>query len=307
MDRSVPRLLATALFCLAVIPATAYPADADSLFNDQKWEEAAAAYREIVRGDPSNGQAWLRLGVSLRRAQRPGEALEALLAAEKAGVSGANLHASMALAHAALGNLDATLSSLRSAAEEGLPVDFLESNPDLAEAREDPRFQGVIDAARRRANPCLHDQRYGAFDFWVGEWDVYSGDRLVGTNVIQKILQGCLVFENWTNGRGVSGKSFNYYDPGSGTWRQNWVSETGAIVRYEGNVRDGAMHYEGERIDAGGRVELARVTLSPLESGNVRHLIEHSSDGGKTWFDWFDAVYVPMGSPPPASSGEDAE
>ena len=133
----------------------------------------------------------------------------------------------------------------------------------------------------------------------MGEWDVYSGDNQVGTNVIEQILGECVLLENWSAAAGGTGKSFNYWDPQAGKWRQNWVSSGGGIVRYEGNVKDGAMHYQGENIDAQGVVKLARVTLTPTEEGRVRHVIEHSQDQGKSWYVAFDAIYVPKGTAPP--------
>ena len=35
------------------------------------------------------------------------------------------------------------------------------------------------------------------------------------------------------------------------------------------------------------------MTLSLEEDGNVRQIIEHSKDGGQTWYNWFEGIYVP--------------
>src|SRR6478672_389646 len=46
---------------------------------------------------------------------------------------------------------------------------------------------------------------YRQFDFWVGRWDVFSGENLVGTNDVKSRVDGCVVEENWTSasfGRG---------------------------------------------------------------------------------------------------------
>ena len=98
--------------------------------------------------------------------------------------------------------------------------------------------------------------------------------------------------ESWTSANGNTGRSLNYFDPKSGTWKQNWVSDKGGIVRYEGSVKDGAMHFSGESINPKGEAEIARVTLRPLSDDRVHHLIEHSKDGGKTWYTYFDGKYV---------------
>lgn len=80
---------------------------------------------------------------------------------------------------------------------------------------------------------------------------------------------------------------------------QQWVADNGSVVWYEGEVRDGAMHYTGEQISAKGNKTLARVLLQPQPDGTVRHRIENSTDGGKTWSSGFDAIYRRAGQAPP--------
>jgi len=46
---------------------------------------------------------------------------------------------------------------------------------------------------------------------------------------------------------------------------------------------------------------LHRTTLTPLDGGHVRQLIEESTDDGATWAVEFDAIYVPRGEAPPDS------
>ena len=96
----------------------------------------------------------------------------------------------------------------------------------------------------------------------------------------------------WTPARGGRGKSFAYLDPATNTWKQNWVSDDGTIVRYEGTFEDGAMHFSGENLRADGSRKPARVTRDPMPDGRAHHPIEHSPDGGATWTSAFDAVYV---------------
>ena len=85
----------------------------------------------------------------------------------------------------------------------------------------------------------------------------------------------------------------NYWDPESRAWRQNWVADSGYIIRYEGEFRDGAMHLEGRNIQIDGTVETSRMTWTPREDGTVRQLIEQSRDDGLTWYVWFDGIYSP--------------
>ena len=48
---------------------------------------------------------------------------------------------------------------------------------------------------------CETMKGFNDFDFWLGEWDVYSNDEKrtpQGTNSITRHHQNCLIMENWT-------------------------------------------------------------------------------------------------------------
>lgn len=47
--------------------------------------------------------------------------------------------------------------------------------------------------------PCCKDD-YAAFDFWVGEWDVYDLEgNVLGYSRIEKSDRNCILFEKWTS------------------------------------------------------------------------------------------------------------
>ena len=44
---------------------------------------------------------------------------------------------------------------------------------------------------------------YRQFDFWIGDWDVFSPDgKLAGHNRVESIEGGCGIQENWTGAGG---------------------------------------------------------------------------------------------------------
>lgn len=289
------RTLVTALvlLCASAVGGQSVSENAAKLLADGQWEPAAAAYRQILAAEPKNADAWFSLGLAERNRKRYPEAAAAFQNALDNGYDKSRGYAALGFAKALGGDRDAAFAALSTSVAEGLPPQVLDTHPAMASLQGDPRLAALKAQAEARAHPCANDARYRAFDFWVGDWDVFSGTQQIGHNRIEKMLDGCLLMESWTDGYGNSGKSMNYYDPASGRWRQNWVDENGGVVTYEGEIREGGMRYSGENLRADGRRSLARVRLTPQSDGTVRHVIETSTDGGKTWSNSFDAVYRP--------------
>jgi hypothetical protein len=140
--------------------------------------------------------------------------------------------------------------------------------------------------------PCSEPE-YRQFDFWVGDWDVWTPKgNLAGTNRIDRILGGCVLQENWKGARGLTGYSFNTYDPGDQKWHQTWVDDQGTLLLLSGEFKDGKMVLSGATPARGtAKAALQRITWSPLPDGSVRQLWESSEDGGKTWTVAFDGNY----------------
>lgn len=148
-----------------------------------------------------------------------------------------------------------------------------------------------------KANPC-NQTIYHAFDFWVGNWDVYGDAKksgpLLGTNRITKSQNGCLITEHWTSAKGTTGTSMNFYDGTQDKWVQHWVSEGGISISYSGGLVDDAMVLTGKIFYAGKDEQPIRDfkgTWTPLDNGVVRQHFEESIDGGKTWQPWFTGYY----------------
>ena len=143
---------------------------------------------------------------------------------------------------------------------------------------------------------CASSPGYQRLDFWVGDWDVLGPDGgQVGQNRIEKSLGGCAVFENWTDVTGREGKSLFFYSPVTDEWKQVWVTDGGGLK--EKTLVD---EFEGPGVRFQGAIPLSdgaslldRTTLTPLEDGRVRQVIEQSRDGGVSWNVGFDATYVP--------------
>jgi tetratricopeptide (TPR) repeat protein len=263
-------------------------------------EGAAAAATERLEADQEDAQAWLELGHARTELDDVEGALEAYERAFDLGISAPQMAVRAARLAAGIERQDEALEWIERAVEAGLPLGLFTEHAATAPVREalgeTERWAELMKTAAANTFPCRADERYQAFDFWIGEWEVFNPQgQKVGDNTITSIMEGCALEEQWVSGTGNPGMSINYYDPSSDTWKQNWVSAGGTVIRYEGKVADGAMHFKGENVSPDGTTTLADVTLTPQEDGSVEHRIQESKDGGETWTLEFVGIYRPKG------------
>jgi hypothetical protein len=145
--------------------------------------------------------------------------------------------------------------------------------------------------------PCA-DTAHAAFDFWLGEWDVYpnGSDKLVAHSKIEKLYGGCAVRENWMPLQGTGGGSLNSIDPATGRWHQEWVGSAPGRVDFDGGLVGREMVLTGYSPYAGGgagKPGLVRIVYTPYADGSVRQHGLASLDQGLTWHDSYDFIYRP--------------
>ena len=131
---------------------------------------------------------------------------------------------------------------------------------------------------------------YRQFDFWIGDWDVFEsgGADSVARMRVDRILDGCVLREDYQEQHGLHGQSFSLYDGPAGSWRQIWVTNQGRLLLLAGNLSGGEMVLSG--VDrSSGKEQLVRGTWK-IEGEAVRETAEISTDGGKTWKTWFDLL-----------------
>jgi len=147
---------------------------------------------------------------------------------------------------------------------------------------------------------CETLERFNDFDFWLGEWNVYSNNearKLQGTNLITKQHKNCLIMENWTNLQGGTGSSMNYYDAVEDQWRQLWVAGgysidyTGGLNKAGSMVLNGTINYYKT-----GKSHAFRGTWTPNDDGSVRQFFEQQDPESQQWAVWFDGLYIKKGN-----------
>jgi hypothetical protein len=149
----------------------------------------------------------------------------------------------------------------------------------------------VAASAQAPPAPCSAPEAK-QFDFWIGDWDVFTPDgTLAGTNRIAS-LYGCVLHESWQNPK-VQGQSFNMFDADRGVWHQTWVDSTGSLLVTEGAFRNGAMTLSDATVPGKkDSKQVNEITWTPNADGSVRQHWRVSVDGGKTWTTSFDGKYV---------------
>ena len=136
--------------------------------------------------------------------------------------------------------------------------------------------------------PCEASQQKH-FDFWIGEWDLTwpgekAGEVGHGTNSIKRIIEGCVVQENFSGGDSMHlrGISLSTFDSRSGRWKQTWVDNEGGYLDFVGEFKDGQMILQREAIRNGEKI-LQRMVWKNISSNELDWSWEASRDGGKTW------------------------
>jgi tetratricopeptide (TPR) repeat protein len=266
--------------------------EAEKLYQDKNWAAAASALDTITKENPSNSLAWLHLGASRQSLQQYEEAVAAYKHLEKDANYAPRALYREAASLARLNRKDDALAALDKAVDAGfVRLQLLQQDPDLASLRDDPKFRQIVAKVDTMVHPCEHQAEYRQFDFWIGEWDVVTtqGHDPAGSSSIQLILDKCVIFENWTGG--VTGKSFNHYDPATKKWIQDWVDSASSGVHFEGGLENGVMSYYADSLNADGSHARRHLQYFKLDDDHVRQFSQQSTDGGKTWAVEYDLTY----------------
>jgi hypothetical protein len=143
-----------------------------------------------------------------------------------------------------------------------------------------------------QANPCSTPE-YHRFDFWAGDWDAFEAGSSspVARTKVDRILDGCVLREDYQDTSGHKGRSFTIYDASRKLWHQTWVTNRGELLVIEGRLEGNDMMLSGSDRTSDGKERLVRGTWRPV-GGGVREFAARSLDGGKTWKEWFDITFL---------------
>ncbi|NMM47370.1 NHL repeat-containing protein [Marinigracilibium pacificum] len=130
-----------------------------------------------------------------------------------------------------------------------------------------------------------------AFDFWLGNWNVYDSlGNYLGHNNVELVQNGCVIKENWFSGASkYTGSSYNFYDSNSKSWHQSWIDNVGGVLLLSGGIVDGSMVLISDTTS----IDQNRITWTPKNDGSVTQLWESSNDKGSSWAKLFEGIYMP--------------
>ncbi|MBX2802964.1 MAG: tetratricopeptide repeat protein [Myxococcales bacterium] len=257
--------------------------DAVALWKAGDLPGAVKAFKAITRSDGEDAKAWYLLGtVELQRGKLKRSVAALQTALDKGWYATVGAY-NLACAHARAGNADAAFTALDQALSAGYAnPEHMAEDADLANLRDLDGWQARLDQADLNKRPCMHDEAYRAFDFWVGDWNVYdAAGTQVGTNTVSSLENGCVIEERWTSVLGSTGRSYSYLDPTDGQWHQDWVASGGAVVHYTGGLDDaGAMSLTGTRATPKSPSTATRCIWATAEGGSVTQTFQGQNDDG---------------------------
>lgn len=267
--------------------------EANGLYQAQKWDEAVKAYEDITKAQPANPRAFYMLGSSYFAKDDYQAAVDAFHKSVEIGHNASSMY-ELARAYARLNKKENALDWIEKALAANLPNPRrVASDLSFVNLYDDSRFFALKDKAIKAAMVCMNTPAYRQFDFWVGEWDVFNkNNKQVGTNSVKMLEDGCIIAENWTSAQpGMTGKSFNFYNPTTGQWHQSYMDNGGSNWMMDGAYKKGELRFAGAIFSPTGKL-LVHMTFFNLGPDKVRQWAETSSDEGRTWRVVWDATYI---------------
>jgi Protein of unknown function (DUF1579) len=138
-------------------------------------------------------------------------------------------------------------------------------------------------------NPCSAPEQK-QFDFWLGEWDLTTpgkqpGEVVHNTNTIKRILDDCIIQENFAGGGAspLRGMSVSVFDPKTSKWKQTWVDNQGSYLDFTGEFKGGQMVLSRTATRPDGAQIAQRMVWKNIKPDEFDWSWERSKDGGQTW------------------------
>src|SRR5438270_3556912 len=149
------------VFLLTLAPAAFadLAQDANAAYQAKQWPQVITLYQHIAQSQPTNGQAWYRLGRGFEETGKNDDAISVFKKAVSLGgglpAVFANLH--IAAIYASSGKEQDGLNVLQSMASSGFSMpDQITDEPKLASLKNSERYQTILQQIKINAAPCTN-------------------------------------------------------------------------------------------------------------------------------------------------------
>ena len=148
----------------------------------------------------------------------------------------------------------------------------------------------VLPAAAQAPPPTGCDSTESrALDFWLGDWELTykgaDGKPAKSRNRITKVMDGCVVLEEFTGAPGIklNGHSVSTFDRDTRQWKQTWVDNMSSYLDFSGGpASDGKFVFARDAQREGKRFK-QRMVFQDITPASLKWLWQRSDDGGNTW------------------------
>lgn len=283
--RIVAPIIGLLLFAASSLAGTI--ADADRLAAGGDLDAAIAAYRALLESDADNGQASYGLGRALHSQGRLEEASESFHDALDQGFQPAGAMLRIGMIHLQQGDAAQAKEWLRKSFDAGLPVrDFVPSLPGAELVENDAALKRFV----ATLHPCERESNR-RWDFWIGDWDVYSpSGRKIGESIVKRVAGGCALSESWQGQ--AAGTSLSWFDPARSLFVQHYIDSSGLTLDMAGVFADGEIRLS----TAEHSPTKQRWTWAPLPGGRVAQTAVQWDEQAGEWREIWSSIYVPKGS-----------
>lgn len=126
------------------------------------------------------------------------------------------------------------------------------------------------------------------FDFWVGNWEVSwideDGKYIQGINTIERILDGKVIQENFTDPTtNYNGMSLSIFNQKTKIWNQTWVDSEGAHYNFNGVLENGNPVFKTKMIKRDGEQIILKMIFKNISSESFIWEWMGTINNGENW------------------------
>ena len=274
-------------------------------YEKKNWQVSETNFRQYIKTNIADTFAIFYLGMAQLQQSKYKEALNNFRSLNDLDLPTGfknELRFEQAKIYAALNDTLQCFQLLEAAANNGASFQGRLKDTLFSKLRNASHFEAIAEKYKENSMPCLYDDKYKKLDFFIGTWDVYTGDNYaykVAVDTVTKFYGGCSIDEKfrWL-GSDYVGESISFYDNTAQRFRMCWAGKSGDIRNFEETYssKDSIQLLAVTVSDSKRTLMHRRMTITYDPSNETLHeYIENSYDLGKTWEPDFDALFKKAG------------